>query len=728
MVAVGGLAALSWELLWQIKASLSLGISALGTAITLVATMAGMTVGALVVGRWLETRRLKSPLRLYGGLELIIGTSGLLMPVGFAGLETIDAAVYGRSAWLAPMVHLVGIVLLLGPATLAMGATVPLFGLLARSYGSSIAVLYGLNTGGAAVGVLVTAFFVVPLLGVSASIRFVASLNLVIGAVAMLPSFATPPRGALLVSKANQEVTVVPRLGWPIAALVVFVTGLATFGLELAWFRSMRAAFQSTAQSFAIILASVLIPLAFAAHIAPLLRRWGFTLGPLLVASAVAILVATPLVERMDLLCRVGVGSYAGLMLSWFGLSLVIIGPAILLLGMAVPWILQEQTNPIRWGRIYALNTAGAVVGSMGAAWVLLPAIGFTRTSWLVGLLVGVVATALLAGRRRWIAASAVACAFVVAFTFESGLGRLRVQSRPGKYQVVAYEEGPDATVSVIKGDSDAHDLIIDGFHAASERKASGYMVWLGRLPMLAHPDPKRALVICFGTGQTANAVRREHPQLLDVVELNPSVYRMARHFSSNERVLADPRVRAIVMDGRAWLRRCSQRYDVVTLEPMPPDFASSNALYSQEFYHAIAARLNPGGVVAQWVPYHLLAPAYAASIAATFIEVFPDTILWMDELTRTGILVGRHKVSGESWDWPGFTRQAMGRSLDKSELIRAVKFDPPGVAHYAEGGVVITDDNQLLSYGGARQNFVRYTLRRLGEAARRRASRNEQE
>ena len=86
-VATGGLAALSWEVVWQLQTSLSLGVSALGTALTLATTMAGMTAGSLVVGQRLRRREAAAPLRLYGLLELAIGLAGLALPVGFALLE-----------------------------------------------------------------------------------------------------------------------------------------------------------------------------------------------------------------------------------------------------------------------------------------------------------------------------------------------------------------------------------------------------------------------------------------------------------------------------------------------------------------------------------------------------------------------------------------------------------------------------------------------------------------
>ena len=97
---------------------------------------------------------------------------------------------------------------------------------------------------------------------------------------------------------------------------------------------------------------------------------------------------------------------------------------------------------------------------------------------------------------------------------------------------------------------------------------------------MLLHDNPERALVICFGTGQAAHAVRQESPNSLDIVDLNQAVFDFSHLFPVNENVLSSPLSRAIHMDGRAWLRRTDRKYDVVTLEPMPPTFAGVNSLY----------------------------------------------------------------------------------------------------------------------------------------------------
>src|SRR5262249_5414937 len=226
---------------------------------------------------------------------------------------------------------------------------------------------------------------------------------------------------------------------------------------------------------------------------------------------------------------------------------------------------------PRDWGRLYALNTLGAVAGALLTAWLLLPNLGFARTAWALGGLLVVTALPLCPFRWQVGAIAAGLAALGLAGTFESGIGRERTLSgvtAPG-YQLVAYRESPDSTVSVLDVDG-RRWLLVDGFSASDETKASHYMEWMGRLPMLFHPEPKRALVICFGTGQTANAVRHEGPEHLDIVDISRAVFDMAGYFPTNEGVLGDPRVRAVVMDGRAWLRRTDEQYDVITLEPMP--------------------------------------------------------------------------------------------------------------------------------------------------------------
>jgi len=703
MVLFGGVAALSWEVVWQLQATIAFGVSATGTALTLAASMGGLTLGALAMGALLRDRRVERPLRLYGALEAVIGVAGLVMLPGFGALETLDGRVYDAWPTLAPLLHAAGMAAVLAPATLAMGATVPVFQLVARRHGATVSVLYGMNTAGAAAGVLLLSFVLLPRFGVAASCAIVAAVNFAIFAASFAFERRAEAPAAEPQAAAAPAAPAVPAL----ALATVLCTGLATFGLEVAWFRAMRAAFWSTSSTFAIMLAAVLIPLAAGARLVPWLRRRGVgPATPLWIAGA-AIVLATPLVERLDLVAEIDRPFLATLGI-WLAIALATIGPAVLFLATALPWYLEEHPDPGATGRLYGANTLGSVAGALAAAWLLLPRVGSSMTAWILGGVVLALAAAHAPPRRKIAVAGVGVAALLVAVAASSSPGRDRMYGATALRgnRVLAFDEGPDSTASVIQWSTGDRYLYIDGFSATTDDPVAGhYMYWMGALPARLHPGPRRGLVICFGTGQTTNALRQHVAGEVDVVEVSAAVLEMADHFPANQGVLDDPRVHPIVMDGRAWLRRTDARYDVITLEPMPPNFAGVNSLYSREFYAIAAERLAPGGVVAQWLPVHLLDPQHAASIAATFVDAFPDALLWVDPVGGTSILVGRREGSAEPLGrlWPAPASVPEDRRLGDDAVREGMLLDRESLARYAATGALVTDDNQMLQFSQTR-------------------------
>ncbi len=708
LVALAGSAALSWQILWQVKSSLALGVSAWGTAITLAATMGGLSIGAWLMGEYLKRRPPAHPVRLYGLLEIVIGISGLFLGVLFQKVENLDTAIYQGAPESTSLVHILGIVAVLGLPTMCMGATVPVFGLIAQQYRTSIAALYGLNTLGAAAGCLLAAFAFIPTFGIAATAWVIAAINFIVGAMTWILAPVDSRANIAESSPKPTQPAHVTREIRPITAyILVFVTGFATLSLEVAWFRSLVSTFQSTTAAFAVMLSALLLSLGAASWLVPYFKRAQFSLGTLLSWAGILILVATPILERLDLLLIAHDGY---VFLNWFILTLLIIGGPVLLLGIALPWILEELHTSRDWGKIYAVNTLASIAGSLSAAWLLLPTIGFVRTACLIGSIVFVTGIFALRGQKRWHLAVIGTASLLLAFFFESGIGKTRVQGwaaesshRPKLAKILGSYEGPDATTTAVEYVDKTRALYINGFEAAGEVKAAHYMVWMGHLPMLIHPAPKQALVICFGTGQTANAVRQEKPETLDIVDINPRVPMLAPHFPSNQGVLHDPRVKLTIMDGRAFIRRTTKAYDVITLEPMPPSFAGVNALYSKEFYQHAWGNLGAQGVIAQWLPFHLVSLHYMRSIVKTFTSVFPNAILWIDPPSKTGILVGTKQESMDLMArWPGFSRDGITRDLSEKEAQNATYLNASEVKLYAEPGEIITDDNQRLNYGKA--------------------------
>ena len=710
LVLLSGCAALSWEVIWQIKSSLALGFSAWGTAITLAITMGGMSAGAILMGNLLREKKALKPVRIYGYLEIIVGLCGICLGYCFKQIELIDSWAYNIAPELAYPVFILSIVAVLGLPAICLGATLPVIGLTAQKHKISIALLYGINTIGAAAGTIIAAFILIPLLGIQKASLCIAAINLIVGVIAVLidtKDFKPKPA---------KKKKVTQSLNTPQSYLVVFITGFVIFVLEVAWFRSLTAAFQSTTDAFAIMLACVLIALGLSARAVPWMRKNNVALPPLLAYAGIMILLITPLIERFDLAFPVMSDTPYKLILKWFMMTFVTIAMPVFLIGTALPRLLDEQDTPRKWGRLYGFNAIAAITGAIYAGWVLLPVMGFAMTAWMAGLLVAIVGIELGPSEKKYKLTLTLIASLIIAVGFESGVGKTRVQSAHltaglEAKEILASYDGPDSTLTAIQTEQGFRMLIIDGFIATAQLGEEykevidpiHYMPWMGHLPMLLHPKPKDTLVIAFGTGQTAHALRQERAGSIDIVDLNKRVFDMAPIFTMNEGILEDEISNPIVMDGRAFIRRTKNKYDVITLEPMPPNFAGVNALYSKEFYEFAYERMNDDGIIAQWVPFNLVPAEACASITKTMQSVFPNSILWIDPLSWTAILVGSKNNAVElGRTLYGYNRKGIYRDLTKKQVRDGIALNPDELKEYSSYGTIISDDNQYLAYGKA--------------------------
>lgn len=139
---------------------------------------------------------------------------------------------------------------------------------------------------------------------------------------------------------------------------------------------------------------------------------------------------------------------------------------------------------------------------------------------------------------------------------------------------------------------------------------------------LLSRP-PQNGLAICFGMGST-------HLSMLSwgipstAVELVPSVPTLVTFFHPNSApMMSSPLSHVVIDDGRFFLERTSEQYDVITIDPPPPvSAAGSSLLYSKEFYAIAQRHLRPGGILQQWFPGG--EPATIAAVARAIKESFP--------------------------------------------------------------------------------------------------------
>jgi spermidine synthase len=157
----------------------------------------------------------------------------------------------------------------------------------------------------------------------------------------------------------------------------------------------------------------------------------------------------------------------------------------------------------------------------------------------------------------------------------------------------------------------------------------------LGHVPALLHARPRSALVVGCGAGITAGSLVI-HPEMerVTICELEPLIPpAVARYFAKeNHNVMHDPRTQVVFDDARHFVLTSREKFDIITSDPIHPWVKGSATLYTREYFELCKRRLNPGGVIAQWVPLYESDAETVKSEIATFFDVFPDGIVWSND------------------------------------------------------------------------------------------------
>jgi spermidine synthase len=334
--------------------------------------------------------------------------------------------------------------------------------------------------------------------------------------------------------------------------------------------------------------------------------------------------------------------------------------PATVLWGASFPLALAAIASPDRdpgrlVGRVYAANTLGAIGGALLFSVVLIPAVGTQQSQRILiacavvaGLIVLVpeIVVSTKHAVRRLPAALALAGAVAVAVLLMTSIGlvpplliaygRMLPVTRPDHLPNFLYVgEGMNASVAVTQ-------FALRGaprrFHVSGKVEAStepGDMRLqrlLGHLPALVHGKPRSVLVVGFGAGVTAGSfVLYPEIERIVICEIEPLIpANVARYFrKENYDVLNDPRVEVVYDDARHFILTTNEKCDVITSDPIHPWVKGAATLYTQEYVALAKAHLNPGGIMAEWVPLYENSIAGVKSLVATFFEVFPDASMW---------------------------------------------------------------------------------------------------
>jgi spermidine synthase/Flp pilus assembly protein TadD len=632
LALVSGGPALVYQVVWTRQVALVIGSHLEAISTVLVAFFGGLAIGSRVFGGLAD--RVRSPLRLYGVLEIIAGAIALASPLA---VSLVERQLAGRAAPVYAMVAIGSVML---AVTFLLGGTLPalvkssLRGPRVGSRDSARASgwLVGVNTAGAVIGVAIAAALV-PLVGLRVTLLAAGSTAIVIGIVAVaLGGAGGEPR-----PQAPDSTPEPPRPPLPIMPLLVAaVGGVATLSFEVLAARCASLWLGSSLYAWAIVLGLFLIGLASGNVLAA--RRVALSVSPARSLAIIELVAAGLLASAIAWAVPDPARPATGLSREALTATVLWILPVTVLMGAAFPFFVrlgvrEGRTVGAAFGAVSAANTGGGIVGAMLAPFVLLPIFGLAGGLRACAVINGLLAVGLLLGDPDAVPLRLRRAALATVVLVAAGaIGVLTPRTRPPSVRLLHVSHGRQATAAVVH-QAGRRDLIVDGDPEASTgADARVTEELLAILAITLHPSPERFLEIGFGSGITFGTASRFPLEQLECVEISRAVLDCAPFFEPDNHGVAsgdDPRITISRLDGRAYLLTQEAQYDVIVANTLHPWSVGATGLYSSEYFGRIRRALRPGGVAAQWLPIARLGRDNLASILRTFFSTFPEGELW---------------------------------------------------------------------------------------------------
>lgn len=733
LMLASGFAGLGYQIVWTQQASLWLGHETAAVLAVVAAFFGGLTLGAFLFGARIE--RSARAVHWYALCEFVIALWSLLLivlmtPLSARLLDLIGVQPTPLWQW---SVAFFGVLILLLPATMAMGATLPAMQRITvqmSERANSIAALYASNTFGAVLGVIASVFWLVPAIGLRGTAAICVAFNLFC-ALAALIVFArnrsTVPEISIE-EFSNREKLAIQKIAHDNGVLLkLLVTGFLGIGYEVLVVRVLSQVSEDTVFTFALLLAIYLIGTAIGAA---LYQRYFLSrdsenksLGDrLLCWLAIACLIGSASLwlceyEKHFLLPLFGASMTAVITVEAM-LALFAFGLPTLIMGALFSHLSARAIDAgIGFGRALSVNTFGAALAPIIFGVIALPLLGpkFALLSISLGYLA-------LAGFRFWkqpLTAVTASAIFLIAVFAP----RLEFITVPEGGRVISYSDGVAAAVSVV---ADAEDVLRLRINNRQQEGSSATMRVDARqalLPLLLYPAPKRALFLGLGTGITASAAAEIPDVQVDAVELLPDVIAASSYFMKAVGVTDNSQLHFIAADARRYVRASDQHYDVIVADNFHPARSGSGALYTVEHFNAVHARLTRAGIFCQWLPLHQLDLDTLRSIVQSFLIAYPHAtaIIASNSLETPVIgLIGR--ADDKRFDVSALQQHfaAMPQTLllnlgieDEFALFGSFIAGPQALQQFAGSAPANTDNFPIVTYRAPRITYAPDSLPR---------------
>jgi spermidine synthase len=658
-----GCAALVYEVVWFQLLELVIGSSAVSMGVLLGTFMGGMCLGSLLLPRVLRPEW--HPLRVYAWLELGIGLLGLVILFAVPLVGGVYTA-WAGSGVAGILLRGVAAGVCLLPPTLLMGATLPAIARWVEASPRGVSWLgffYGGNTAGAVIGSLLAGFYLLRVYDVSIATYVAVALNVTVALLALLVA-SKAPYDAPLAAAAGFVATAGRRAVY----VVIGLSGLTALASEVLWVRLLSLLIGGTTYTFSLILAVFLAGLGLGSSVGSAMARslerprLALAWCQLLLCAAMAwtSYILTDSLPWWPVNPSIATDAWFQFQLDLVRCTFAIL-PGAILWGASFPLALasvaSRDDDPARLvGGVYAANTLGAIVGSLGASLLLVVWLGSQRAQQLM-ILVAAVSALLLFWQERvrgLVFGVAAVAAVLLALTVNPVPGMLVAYGRYavtqlGQVEIIYVGEGWNASVAVSERSNGVRNYHNAGkVQASSEPQDMRLQRMLGHLTTLIPENPETVLVIGCGAGVTAGAVSIDPAvKQQTIAEIEPLVPRVVSTYFAehNFDVVRNPKVRIHLDDARHFLQTTDEQFDAITSDPLDPWVKGAAMLYTREFFELVKERLKPGGVVTLFVQLYESNTEAVKSEIGTFFEAFPNGMIFANTYNGAGydlVLLGQ--------------------------------------------------------------------------------------
>ena len=402
-------------------------------------------------------------------------------------------------------------------------------------------------------------------------------------------------------------------------SVAILVKGFSGLVAQILLLRELLIVFSGNELSIGIILANWLILGAFGSYIVGRrVEKSRYTLEAftaITIIFSLSLLIAVYLTRILKVAMGVSIAENIGIFPILFS-SLLVLSAVSILQGALFTYScriysLYAGPRASSVGRVYVYETVGAIIGGIACTYLLIPWFNSFQAVTGLALLNFAVCLVLLAPswkrglfQKTLLTVLSVLVLFSGYSLFAGQVDKLHLDSIEAQWKkqnVVHYQNSRYGNICVLENEGQ-YSFFIDGIpNLITPVPDIPSLEEFVHLPLLAHPEPVNLLILSGGAGGMINEALK-HPSIeaIEYAELDPLLLDLIRKFSTHltESELNDRRVKIQHVDGRLFLKKTRNKYDVIYVGIKEQSNLQANRFFKKEFFSLLRERLNKGVIL----------------------------------------------------------------------------------------------------------------------------------